>query len=165
MRPDLETVKNEIAIALEQSGFAVFHGMDRNSEPMSMVRWNAEKYPDPRLFLETARKTGVKIVVFQQRQFESAAIEETLEDLEAAALPREQHRDYERQLRKLHDYDGFTCMVELSYPLDGVWYVYQVFTPWFDDFLLISGQIQDLLDSADEDETEPGPLGGYFSHN
>jgi hypothetical protein len=167
MRQNLDELKNEIAVALETGGFAVFHGMERIPDAStSSVRWDTDQYPDPGLFLQTGRKAGVKIVVFHHRRFETAAIEEAIEDLESAGVPREQQRDIERRLRKFHDYDGFTCMVEMSFLHETVWYYYQEFTPWFDEFLQISGEIHDALYAADDsDEDDRGPMGSYFSHN
>jgi hypothetical protein len=162
----LDTIKHEIEAALADSDFGVFHGLDRSSEPMPIVRWDVDQYPDPRAFLATARQAGVRIVVFQHRRFSSVLVEEALEDLEAADLPRDDTRDVERRLRRFNDYDGFTCVVELSFLTDAVWYAYQVITPWYDEFLSLIGEIQDAIDAVEEDEdAEPGPLGGYFSHN
>jgi hypothetical protein len=166
MRQDLDSLKLEIEAALGEGGFAVFRGLDRASEPMPMVRWDVDQYPDPRAFLDTASRTGVRIIVFQHRQFSSAHVSGALEDLEAAEMPRDESRDVERRLRKFDDYDGFTCMIDLSFLSDGVWYAYQVVTPWYDEFLELIGEIEDAIDAAEESEdSERGPMGGYFSHN
>jgi hypothetical protein len=166
MKQNLDELKNEIAILLEEGGFAVFHAIERSSDPTPTVRWDYQQYPEPRLFIEAARKIGIRVMVFHHRLFESQAIEEASDDLKASSLPREQQRDLERQLRKFHDYDGFTCMLEMSFVHEGVTYVYQLLTPWFDEFLEISGEIQDALEAVEEDDDDDrGPMGGYFSHN
>jgi hypothetical protein len=166
MQQDLDTLKNEIAAALDVSGFAVCHGLDRLSDPMPIVRWDVEQYPDPRAYLEMARKAGVKILVFHHRRFASVAALDALADLQSAEISREDHREFDRRLRQFMDYDGFTCLVELSFLSDGVWYVYETATRWYDEFLGILSEIHDAIDvSEDDDDKEPGPLGGYFSHN
>jgi hypothetical protein len=166
MEQNLDELKNEIAIALGEGGFAVFHSRERTSDPLNTVNWDYERYPDPRLFIETARKLGIRIVTFHHRQFESSGVEESIEDLKAAPFPRDQQRDMERRLRKLHDYDGFTCVIELSFAHEGVVYLYELSSPWFNDFVEITSDIHDALDEAEmEDDEDPGPMGGYFSHN
>jgi hypothetical protein len=169
MTTNLEQIKNEMAAGLEQSGLAVFYCQHHVGQPAQTMRWDHENYPDPRMFLDTARKAGVKIVSFQHRDFIGEAVDQALSDLEETGFPREQQRDLERRLRHLREYEGLLCNVEMSFLLDGVRYIYQVFAPWFDEYLTIISEIQDALEPFDEDDEgedpDRGPLGGYFSHN
>ena len=164
MRHDLDTLKNEIDAAFAGGNFVVFHGLGRE-DATPPVRWDVEHYPDPKAFLDAATKAGVKMIVFHHREFQRGTVEETLDDLQTADLPREDQRDLERRLRKLSDYEGFTCTIELSFQSEGVVYMYETAAPWFDEFISIFDQIQDYLDAGeDEGGAEPGPL-GYFSKN
>jgi hypothetical protein len=167
MQQNLDTLKDEIAVALDQGGFAVFHGGGRTVDPGNCVRWDVDQYPDPHTFLDTARKADAKMVVFHHRRFSAVDVDDALEDLETADLSREERRDFERRLRPLREYDGFTCLVELSFTIGGIWYVFQTATPWYDDFLSVITDIRDTLDAMEDDDggPSPGPLGGYFSHN
>ena len=165
MRNDLDTLKNEIEAALAGTDFVVFHGYGREVDPPAPVRWDVEHYPDPTAFLAVAQKAGARIIVFHHREFVRGSVEEALEDLQSADLARDEQRDLERRLRKLHDYEGFTCSIELSFHADGVIYLYDTTTAWFDEFVSVIDQLEDALDSVDDDNgSEPGPL-GYFSKN
>lgn len=167
MTQNLDTLRSEIAAALAASDFAVFYGAERATDPMPTVRWDVDRYPDPRGFLDAARKAGAPILVFQHRQFTARLLEEALEDLEVAELSRDERRDLERSLRKFGDYEGFTCMIELSFFAGGVWYLYLAITPWYDDFLSILDQVHDAVDGGldEEEDDDRGSLGGYFSKN
>ena len=165
MRHDLDTLKNEIEAVLAGTDLVVFHGLGREFEPTSPVRWDTEHYPDPKAFLEVAKNSGARIIVFHHREFVRGSVEEALDDLQTAEIDRDDQRDLERRLRKLVDYEGFTCAIELSFQCDGVVYIYDTATPWYDEFIAIFDQIQDYLDSVDDGNgSEPGPL-GYFSKN
>jgi hypothetical protein len=167
MQQNLDTLKDEISVALDQGGFAVFHGGGRTVDPGNCVRWDVDQYPDPHSFLDTAQKAGVSLMVFHHRRFSASDVEDALEDLENADFSREEHHDFERRLRPLREYDGFTCLVELSFVNNGIWYVFQTATAWYDDFISVISDVHDALESMEDDEEGPssGPLGGYFSHN
>ncbi len=162
MAVDLETLRKEILAYFEQSGLAVFYGFHRMPDSLIQVYWDTERHPDFREFLETGRKAGTKLVVFNHQAFSLDQIEEALEQLEETDFTREEKRNYEKRLRQLQAYEGFTCSIELSFGMDGRIYLYELHTEWYQALTDILAE----LDAASEEDTdEEGPIGGYFSKN
>jgi len=68
---NLDTLKQEIVAYLENSEFAIFRSAPGGLEGLPIVLWDAERYPDYQMFLDTARKTGAKMILFASREFDS----------------------------------------------------------------------------------------------
>lgn len=163
MTQNLDSLKDEIQTYLESEGFLVFHGYPRPLESEHDIRWNSGIHSDFRPFLAVAHEAGIKLIVFVVSRFDTELIDETLVELEEADVPREEKRVFERRLRELRSYEGFTFEIELSFDYAGRTYFFQLQTEWFSEY-------QDLLDEIDatipqDDEEENGPIGGYFSNN
>ncbi|MBV8811050.1 MAG: hypothetical protein JO033_20465, partial [Acidobacteriaceae bacterium] len=148
---------------LAQSGVPVFHGYHR-LPPAAHVIWDTERHPDFREFVEAARQSGAHLLIFNHHAFSLDRIDEALEELEDADLTREEKRNYETRLKKLRDYEGFTCSVELSFTLDGTLYSFESHTEWFESFTDTVGEIEALAEDQDIEEDDDS-LGGYFSKN
>lgn len=162
MPVDLETLRTDILAYFEQSGIAVFYGYHRMPDSLIQVYWDTERHPDFREFLETGRKAGAKLIVFNHQAFSLDQIEEALEQLEESDFTREEKRNYEKRLRQLQGYDGFTCSLELSFAMEGRIYLYETHTDWYQG---LNDILAELDAAADEESDEEGPIGGYFSKN
>jgi hypothetical protein len=163
MKQNLDALKDEIQQHLEREGFLVFHGFSRPLEGARQIRWNTRTHPDFRPFANVARQVGAKMLVLYAPQFDTILIDETLSELEEADLPRDEKRAFERRLREIRAYEGFTHEIQLSFDYEGYVYLFELQTEWFDDY-------QNLLDEIDasvpeDDDDEDGPIGGYFSNN
>src|ERR1039458_1063417 len=89
---NLDTLKQEIVEYLEHSEFAIFRSAPGGLEGLPIVLWDAERYPDYQMFLDTARKTGAKMILFAAREFESPEVDEAVEELDECDLSREERR-------------------------------------------------------------------------
>ncbi|PWT97915.1 MAG: hypothetical protein C5B51_30390 [Terriglobia bacterium] len=161
---NLDTLKREIVDYLDSAGFAVFRGSPGGLEGLPMVLWDVEHHPDYQMFLDVARKSGAKMVIFATREFESDDIDEALEQLEACDLSREEQREYESRLRELRIFEGVTCSLELAFDCGPRLYVFEVQPDWYEEFL----NLEEEISSRSEDEGDlgtGGALGGYFSKN
>ena len=56
--------------------------MPGGSKPLNVISWDTESFPDYRMFLDTARKAGQKLIVFASRELDEEEVEEALEELE-----------------------------------------------------------------------------------
>ena len=65
---NLDTLKREIVDYLEASGFAVFRGSPGGLKGLPMVLWDVEHHPDYQMFLDVARKSGAKVIIFAARR-------------------------------------------------------------------------------------------------
>jgi hypothetical protein len=160
---NLDTLKHEILEYLESAGFTIFHSTTGGLEGLPMVVWNAEQYPDYRMFLETARQTGAKLIVFASSEFDPEELEEALSELESCDFTRDERRDLERRLGEFRLYEGVTCSLELAFDYQSHYYVYELRPDWYEEFLNIGDEIDAHLPTPAEDDD--GSLGGYFSNN
>lgn len=163
MAQDLETLRTEMEAYLKQYGMAVFHGYHRMIDSMNQVLWDTSRHPDFREFLQTARHAGVRLVVFNHRSFSLDQIDEALDQLEDADLLTEEKRGYERRIRQLQAYEGFTCSVELSFTIDGRVYSFESHTDWYEAFTDILSELEATVQEYEDEQDDS--IGGYFSNN
>ena len=160
---NLDTLKREILEFLDSKEFAVFRSSPGGLEGIPMVLWDAEKHPDYQMFLEVARKSGIKLIMFASREFDLEDLDDLVEQLDACGLTREEQRDYESRLRDLRVYEGVTCSLELAFDHNSRLYVYEVQPDWYEEYLGMEDELMTRLtdDEMDQDDS----LGGYFSKN
>ncbi|MBV9301023.1 MAG: hypothetical protein JOY62_07265 [Acidobacteriaceae bacterium] len=163
MAVDLETLKTQIEDYLQEVGVAVFHGRSRIIDSPLQVYWDVSAHPNFREFIEAGRKAGAKLVVFAHQAFSLDEIDEALDQLEDSKLGWEEKHNFETRLRELQSYEGFTCLVELSFDIDSRIYIYEMRTEWYQSLTDIIAEL-DAAAELEEDEDQ-GPMPGYFSRN
>jgi len=160
---NLEPLKREILAYLESSEFAVFHSNPGGLDALPLVLWDVERYPDYRMFLETARRAGIKLIVFASCELEASDLDDLKDQIEEADLSREEQRECQSRLRDLRVHEGVTCSIELAFDLHSRMYVYELQPDWYDDFVNLEEEIMAHIPDAEEDDD--GSLGGYYSKN
>lgn len=163
MKPNLDTLKAEIENYIEDSGLVVFHGCAREMDSMPAVYWDVGRHPDYKMFIKTAQDSGAKLIVLHPREFDSAQLDDGLEQLAECGLTEEEQRDFEQRLGAMRVYDGFICGIELSFDHQGRIFVFDLRTDWYNELSDILDEIQLL--TVDTDEDDDSPIGGYFSRN
>ena len=126
MRANLDALKDDILKQLAAQGFIVFPGYSRNPEPRPLAFWDTRTSTDFEPFLATARQVGTKLIVFNHLQFMPGMAEDAAEGLEDCEMPPEERRGYERRLRDMLAYHGFTCVLEISYDFEGRTFVFEL---------------------------------------
>jgi hypothetical protein len=164
MKPNLDILKPEIELYLEETGLAVFYGYARPLETAPAVYWDCEQYPDYRLFIQSARAAGARLIVFHQREFFSELVDDAIEKLHACELPSQESRQIEERLNDMRGYEGSVCAIELSFDHEGRVFLFDLRTEWFDDFSEMLDEIQLLVPDPD-DSDDDSPISGYFSRN
>lgn len=164
IRQDLDTLCAEVERDLAKRPFAIFRGHHRALENRSQVDWDVIKSPDFRDYLACAERLGIRLLVFSHQKLTSQLLDQVRERLDTADLSREDARDFERTLKKLRGYEGFTSSLELSFDFESITYIFHISTPWYDELL---DMIEDLDDAIEQtgNEDDAGPMGGYFSQN
>jgi hypothetical protein len=161
MSLNLDTLKSEIDHYLKSHNFLVFHGFSRRRYNQFQTIWNTAKNQDFQAFLDVAKGLDVKLIVVYTQQFDTDAIDENIETISSTGLEYDEQRTYEKRLRELAVYEGFTCVLELSFVHEGTTYVFELQTEWYAEFM----DILEELDESDQDTDEEDPLGGYYSKN
>ncbi len=162
---NLETLKGEILDHLESSEFAIFRSHAGALEGLPMITWDTERYPDYRIFLDTARKAGEKLILFASRELAEEEVDEALEELADSEFARDERRELESRLGTAQRHIGETCSLELAFDHNSHLYVYEARPDWYEDFLDACEEITSVV-SVDTGE-DPGTdgLGGYYSKN
>jgi hypothetical protein len=163
MKPNLDVLKPEIELYLEEMGMAIFYGYSQRLDSAPVVHWDCDQYPDYRLFVQSARAAGAKILVFHQREFFSEQLDDALERLSACELPPQESRSYEERLSEMRGHEGSVCAIELSFDHQGRVFLFDLRTDWFDEFSDMLDEIQLL--TAEPDHGDDSPISGYFSRN
>jgi hypothetical protein len=164
MNLNLDSMKTEIASYLKTNGFIVFHGFSRSVDNGPEVEWDTYHYPDYKQFVDVAAQLGVKLLVLHHREFSSAVIDRASDEIPSSGLEYQEQRQLEQRLRELAMYDGFTCMIELSFDHQGTVFVYELRTDWYNELNEILEEL-DLRSEMEETDEDEGPLGGYYSKN
>jgi hypothetical protein len=163
MTLNLDELKNEVLIYMEAEGFVVFHGYSRLADADSFVAWDTDRLPEYRSFLGAAKKAGVKMIVYHFREFSPTHLEDAEERLEDAEFSVEERRNIDRRLRELHNYEGFTCALELSFDYEGRVYLFNLRSEWYDDYLDLVEELDAALPEGEDDDDDS--MGGYYSRN
>jgi len=163
MATDLETLRTEIQGYFEEIGIAVFHGYRRIIDSPVQVHWDVERHADFREFVEAGRRAGAKLIVFAHEAFSLDEIDEALDQLEDSSLAREEKHTFEKRLRELQAYEGFTCSLELSFDLESRVYLFELRTAWYQTLRDILAELE--LSAEQEEDEDEGPMPGYFSRN
>jgi hypothetical protein len=164
MKPNLDVLKPEIELYLEEMGMAVFYGYTRSLDSVPAVYWDCEQYPDYRLFVQSARAAGTKLLVFHQREFFSEQVDDALERLSACEMDVRESHSYEERLNDLRVHEGSVCSIELSFDHEGRLYLFDLRTEWYQEFSDLLDEIQLLSAESAEDDSDDS-LSGYFSRN
>jgi hypothetical protein len=161
MKPNLDSLTEEIQNYLEAEHFIVFRSRSRVPDEARLVEWDSEKHSDYRQFLDCALKLGVRLINFHTREFNATYREDAVEQLEESELPRDEKRDLERRIEELALYEGFVCAIELSFDYDQRVYVFDLETEWYEEWHDIMDEIEDALPEDDS----PGGSYNLYSNN
>lgn len=162
---NLETLKGEILDYLGVSEFAVFRSHSGGLDGMQVITWDTERFPDYRMFLDTARKAGQKLILYADRELDEEEVEEALEELEDAEMSREEQREFENRIREARRHVGETCSLEIAFDHNSHLYVYEVQPDWYEEFLEACDELTAMMPEGDAEGEGHDGLGGFYSNN
>ena len=161
MKPNLDTIAEEILQYLAAEHFIVFRSMSRSEDDAPMIFWDTDRQPDYKSFLDCALQLGLRLVHFHSREFTQHHREEALDQLEECDLGREEKRALEHRIKELAIYEGLTCAIEISFDFEGRVYLFELRTDWYDEWNDILDEVEDAVPGEEGQE----PFGGYYSNN
>ena len=164
MKLNLDSLKTEIASHLKTNGFIVFHGFSRNLDGGPEVEWDTFHYPDYKEFIDVASQLGIKLMVMHYREFSSTIIDRAIDEISESGLEYKDQKQIEQRLRELAMYDGFTCMIEMSFDYEETIYLFELRTEWYSELNVILEEL-DFHSDVESDDRGEDPLGGYYSKN
>ena len=162
---NLDNLKSSISEHLERSEFAIFHHDPGIFDANLVVTWDIETFPDFQMFLDAARKLGVRMILFSARTFDEAELAEAEEELEGSEMPRDDRREYAKALGEFREHTGSTCALELAFQFETHFYLYEARSDWYDEFVSVNDEVM-AFGAVDDDEVDSdGSLGGFYSKN
>lgn len=179
-QPNPQTLRDELLEYIQKEGFGLFQ-----CEPMGVpvdqaIWWDFGVRPDYKEFFVAAKACGAKLIYFFEQTFTELEIERVETNLEIAMLPEEERRTMLRRLADFRGYIDFLCRVGVGFEVNNRMHWYDVYAPWFFEYLdlveeskpLSGGFDPDLddfddedLDDIDDDDDEPPPFGRRYHRN
>jgi hypothetical protein len=153
--------------AVEEGGFALFQ-CESSSIPLEKaIWWDSHRMPDYRAFFATAAHSGTKLIYFFEKEFSQDDIDLVEDYLEMGAIADDELRLLRRRLADFRGYLGFLCRVGVGYPASEFMHWFEVYAPWFLEYVDLLEEVRDLAGGygLEEDDEEDPPLGGYYSRN
>jgi hypothetical protein len=162
---NLDTLKNSIAGHLERSDFAIFRHDPGIFDANLVVTWDSETHPDYQMFLDAAKKLGVKMIMFASREFDESEVAEAEEELETSEMSRDDRREYAKTLDDFREHIGSTCSIELAFQHETHFYLYEARPDWYDEFVGITDEVMAFGAGVDDETDGDNSLGGFYSKN
>ncbi len=160
---DLSRLRSEMLDYIGQKSLPVFHasGVPGGEE---YTYWDSQAFPDWRQFIDVAKESGAKLIVFTVQQFEESDVDLAIERLEECDLTPDERREYGQQFESLRKYAGQTAFVRAAFAHADHWLACEFVAPWHDEFEEAMDDLATLLPfDLDEDEDDEDP--DFFSRN
>ena len=164
MKQNLDNLKSEIRSELANRGLAVFHSFGHDDGGFRAIHWDTKNYPDFRGFLDVAQQLDIKLISFSHSTLDPELIESAIDDLENLGLEFDEQKTYERRLRELSVYEGFTSTVSLSFDHNDVCYMYEIEAEWYEELMTLLDEL-DIAEGLGAPDDEEDSYGGYYSKN
>ena len=113
------------------------------SEDLPSIVWEDENNPDSwKEFVETAKAAGVAFLTMSEVVLEAEDVHLLVEELQDLNFPEDEHSELEHA-QALLPHAGKIGFLQLGFAHQGVVFVHETFTDWFE-------QYQELLESLDD---------------
>jgi len=147
---DLTSLKDDMTAFIEGLGLRRFQGYV--AEEVASVSWDPRGNPDAwKDFVELAKAAGAGFLTMNDAMLEQTDVDFLVERLRNARFPSDEDVEEARWLRT---YIGKTGFLQLGFPQQGVMFLYEISTAWYDRY-------QGLLEMAEEfDGTVPDEATG-----
>jgi hypothetical protein len=154
MEQDLHNLKDDMIAFIEGHGMKRFHGIV--NDDVAGVVWAPpeEDQPDSwKDFVELAKASGVSFVTMRHVALEEEDVNFLVDRLEDSSYLTEE--DVE-EARWLKNFVGKVGHIQLGFPCQGIMFVYQVSTEWYETFERLESTADDfdgiLIDDDDQDD-------------
>jgi hypothetical protein len=156
MQPDnLLSLKDDMVAFIEGHGMRRFPGFV--SEDMPSILWEDETNPDSwKDFVEMAKTASAAFLTMSESRLEKEDLELLIEHIRDQNFPDEEAPELD-EVQYLVNYVGKLGYVQLGFAYQGVVYVHESSTPWYDRYQQLLEVVEDFGDiviesGGDEDE-------------
>ncbi|PSH03441.1 MAG: hypothetical protein CXZ00_11995 [Acidobacteria bacterium] len=156
MLNDLTSIHDDMNAFTQGLGLRRFHGYIPDEMPS--VLWDADDVTESwKDFVELARASGAPFLTMNTVQLEADDVEFLISELRRSSLSRDEDLETARQLRS---YLGRIGFIQLGFPYQGVMFLYELSTEWYEGYTALQEMAEDLggimidgpTEGFDEDE-------------
>ncbi|HTU03130.1 MAG TPA: hypothetical protein VMG58_14975 [Candidatus Sulfotelmatobacter sp.] len=140
---DLSTLYDQMVAAATRQGLLIFPGYVGEELPAVWWQGDPQDWPD---FLGIAKAEGIRTLFAGRAVLDEEDLHDLAEWVEERAGPGHSNGDRAR-LKEFERYIGATGEIRLGWVKDGVAYLLQQRTEWYEDFL-------DLMEEVEGDEED-----------
>ena len=152
---DLATLKDDMIAFIEGHGMRRLPGYI--GEDVPTVMWEDDANPDSwKDFVETAKAASAPFVTMSDFLLEKEDLELLLEELQDLDFPNEESPDID-EAQSLINYVGKTGYIQLGFVHQGVAFLHESSTAWYDRYQRLLESVDDFSDivfEQNEDEDE-----------
>ena len=151
MKESLEETKKEILDFIKSNGFGVFYGSTRVENG---VMWNPSQ-GDWKNFVNIAKNENIKTLICHESILseELTEVSTAIDEYQTEVDKKEDVQLLEESQSKLQSFEKFSekiAWIHLSWIKGGVQYLFQLTSPWYDEFLEVQEEVQEFLKRKEE---------------
>ncbi len=146
---DLTTQFEEIVAAANRQGLLVFPGYVIEEMPTVWWQGDPDEWPD---FLGIAKAEGVRTLFVGRAVLEEEDLQELAEWVEERTGPGSTNGDRAR-LKEFERYIGMTGEIRMGFIKDGVAFLLQERSEWYEDYLDLMEEFEDEEDGSSFDHS------------
>ncbi|MGH9566089.1 MAG: hypothetical protein ACRD4I_08910 [Candidatus Angelobacter sp.] len=153
MEQDLHILRDDMIAFIEGHGlrrFNAYIGEDVSSVPWSADEDHGDAWKD---FVELAKASGLSFLTMNFSELEKEDVDLLLDQLQEIEYMSEEDVD---EARWLKNFIGKVGHIQLGFPCQGVVFVYEVSTEWYETYQRLESAIEDydgiLIDDSDQEE-------------
>lgn len=152
MTLDLTNLKDDMTAFIEGHGMRRFRGYV--SDEVASITWDSGDNPDGwKDFVELAKAAGASFLTMSEMVLEKEELDFLIERLRNANHPSDEDIEEARLMRT---YAGRTGFVQLGWAHEGVVFLYEVSTEWYERYQRLMDVAEEfgsiVIDESDQDE-------------
>ena len=148
---DLSVIKDDMVAFIEGHGMRRFHGFV-NYEEVQCIMWDSGENPDAwKDFVELAKASGAPFLTMHAGTLTRDDLEGLIKRISSAQFTNDEDLEDARWLRT---YIGKSGFVQLGWPFQGIMFLFEASTEWYDRYQRLLDMAEDLGNITID---EPGP--------
>ena len=152
MSDDLSGLKDDMNAFILGHGLSRFQGYV--TEDVHSVMWDPRDNPESwKDFVELAKKAGAQFLSMDEEVLQRDELDYLIQRLQHTAFPSDEDLEEARWLRS---YLGKTGFIQLGWPHQGVVFLFEVSTEWYERYQHLLDLVEDFgsmaIDDSDQDD-------------
>ncbi len=152
MPDDLSSLKDDMTAFIVGHGLSRFQGYV--TEDVHSVMWDPRDNPESwKDFVELAKKAGSEFLSMDEEVLQRDELDYLIQRLQHTQFPSDEDLEEARWLR---NYVGKTGFIQLGWPHQGIMFLYEVSTEWYERYQHLLDLVEDFgsmaIDGTDLDD-------------